>query len=158
MSHPSPVNRVSRVKVAGSHRVQDAYEQLGKTVKEAALLVGLYPNYARRIVRRSNAEGPAGLRDRRLSQTPPVRPPLLSAEQQQELAAALRKPAPGGRRWTGPAVAQWIAAKTGREQVAPQRGHDYLKRLRMSPPHPRPRHHAADPAAQAAFKQTWPRR
>lgn len=128
----------------------------GKTATEAARLVGLYPNYARRIIRRYNAEGPAGVRDRRLTQTPPIRPPLLTAEQQAELAAAITRPAPGGGVWTGPVVARWIAQKTGRDRVAAQRGHDYLNRLRMSPQLPRPRHHDADPAAQAAFKQTLP--
>jgi transposase len=126
----------------------------GKTVKAAAQLVGLYPNYARRVVQRYNLEGPDGVRDRRLTQRPPVRPPLLSPEQQQELAHALQGPVPGGGLWTGPEVARWIAEKTGRERVAPQRGHDYLKRLRMSPQRPRPRHHDADPAAQAAFEQS----
>ena len=126
----------------------------GKMVKAAAQLVGLYPNYARRVVQRYNREGPAGVRDRRLEQPPPVRPPLLSAEQQQELAEAVQGPAPGGGLWTGPAVARWIAEKTGREQVRPQRGHDYLRRLGMSPQRPRPRHTDADPAAQEAFKKT----
>jgi transposase len=130
----------------------------GKTVKAAAQLVGLYPNYARRVVQRYNQEGPPGVRDRRLTQTPPVRPPLLSLDQQQDLAQALQGPAPGGGLWTGPAVARWIAQKTGRERVAPQRGHDYLHRLRMSPQRPRPRQHDADPAAQAAFQQTSPPR
>jgi transposase len=125
----------------------------GKTVKAAAALVGLNVYYARRVVRRYNRQGPASLRDRRLEQTPPVRPPLLSAEQQQELAAAVQGPAPGGGLWTGPDVARWIAAKTGRAQVAPQRGHDYLRRVGMSPQRPRPRHTDADPAAQEAFKK-----
>jgi len=53
--------------------------------------------------------------------------------------------------WTGPDVARWVAEKTGREQVAPQRGHDYLRRVGMSPRRPRPRHQNADPAEQAAF-------
>lgn len=126
----------------------------GKTAKAAADLVGLYPNYARRVVQRYNQEGPAGVRDRRLEQRPPVREPLVTAEQLQELAETVQGPAPGGGLWTGPLVAQWIAAKTGRDHVAPQRGHDYLKRLRMSPQVPRPRHHAVDPAAQAAFQQS----
>jgi transposase len=128
----------------------------GKTAKAAADLVGLYPNYARRVVQRYNQEGPAGVRDRRLEQRPPAREPLVTAEQLQELADAVQGPAPGGGLWTGPLVAQWIAEKTGRDHVAPQRGHDYLKRLRMSPQVPRPRHHAADPAAQAAFQQSSP--
>ena len=126
----------------------------GKTAKAAAELVGLYPNYARRVVQRYNQEGPAGVRDRRLEQTPPVRDPLLTPEQLQELADAVQGPAPGGGLWTGPLVAQWIAEKTGRDHVAPQRGHDYLKRLRMSPQVPRPRHHDVDSAAQAAFQQS----
>jgi len=125
----------------------------GKTVQDAASLVGLYANYARRVVRRYNHEGPIGVRDRRLDQTPPVRPPLLSAEQQQELAEAVQGPAPGGGLWTGPDVARWIAATTGRDYVAPQRGHDYLKRVGMSPQRPRPRHTDADPAAQEDFKK-----
>jgi transposase len=126
----------------------------GKTVTDAAQLVGLYPPYARRVVHRYNLEGPDGVRDRRLAARPPRRPRLLSAEQLQELAEAVQGPAPGGGLWTGPAVARWIGEKTGRDQVAPQRGHDYLKRLRMSPQVPRPRHHDADPAAQAAFQQS----
>lgn len=124
-----------------------------KTVKDAASLVGLNVYYARRVVRRYNRQGPTSLRDRRLEQTPPVRPPLLSAEQQQELAHAVQGPAPGGGLWTGPDVARWIAAKTGRAQVRPQRGHDYLRRVGMSPQRPRPRHTDANPADQAAFKK-----
>jgi transposase len=130
----------------------------GKTVKAAAQLVGLDPPSARRVVHRSNQDGPTGVRDRRLDQTPPRRPALLTPEQQQALATALQGPAPGGGWWTGPAVAQWIAEQTGREAVAPQRGHDSVKRLRMSPQRPRPRHHDADPAAQTAFQQPCPSR
>jgi transposase len=126
----------------------------GKTVKDAAALVGLNEYYARRVVRRYNRDGPGGMRDRRLDATPPARPSLLTPEQQQELAAAVAGPAPGGGLWTGPAVARWIATKTGREQVAPQRGHDYLRRLGMSPQRPRPRHADAAPAVQEAFKKS----
>lgn len=125
----------------------------GKSAKDAAALVGLNANYARRVIDRYNRDGPESLRDRRLEAVPPTQTPLLSAAEQQELAAAVAGPAPGGGLWTGPDVARWIAEKTGRERVAPQRGHDYLKRLGMSPQRPRPRHAEADPAAQAAFKK-----
>lgn len=125
----------------------------GKSAKDAAALVGLNANYARRVIGRYNQDGPQSLRDHRLEAVPPTQTPLLSAEQQQELAATIAGPAPGGGLWTGPAVARWIAETTGREQVAPQRGHDYLKRLGMSPQRPRPSHKDADPAAQAAFKK-----
>lgn len=130
----------------------------GLTVKHAARLVGLNYDYARRVIHRYNQEGPAALRDRRRELRAPGTRPLLTPEQQQDLAAAIQGPAPGGGLWTGPLVARWIAEKTCREQVAPQRGHDYLKRLRMSPHQPRPRHHDADPAAQAAFQESSPTR
>ena len=125
----------------------------GKTTKDAATLVGLQEDYAGRVVRRYNREGPESLRDHRLELVAPQRPPLLTPAQQQELAAAIAGPAPGGGLWTGPAVARWIAVKTGRESVAPQRGHDYLQRLGMRPQRPHPRHTDADPAAQDAFKK-----
>lgn len=124
-----------------------------RTVKDAARLVGLNYDYARRVIHRYNAEGPTALRDRRPELRAPGTPPLLSPAQQQELAAAIQGPAPGGGLWTGPAVARWIAETTGRPHVAPQRGHDYLKRLGFSPQRPRPRHHDADPDDQAAFKK-----
>jgi len=126
----------------------------GKTAKDAAALVGLNANYARRVIGRYNREGSESLRDRRLEAVPPGCTPLLTAEQQQDLAAAIAGPAPGGGLWTGPAVARWIAATTGREYVAPQRGHDYLTRLGLSPQRPRPQHTDADPVAQDAFKKT----
>ena len=130
----------------------------GNTTKDAARLVGLQDDYAGRVVRRYNREGPTSLRDHRLELVAPKRPALLTPEHLQELADAVQGPAPGGGLWTGPLVARWIAEKTGREHVAPQRGHDYLKRLRMSPQVPRPRHHAADPAAHAAFQESFPTR
>src|SRR5947209_1170098 len=104
-----------------------------KTTKDAAALVGLQEDYAGRVVRRYNREGPRSLRDHRLDLIAPTRPSHLTPEQLQELADAMWGPAPGGSLWTGPLVARWVAERTGRAHVAPQRGHDYLKRLRMSP-------------------------
>jgi len=54
---------------------------------------------------------------------------LLTLAQQQELKEALQSPPPDGGAWSGPKVAEWIAQKTGRQHVWPQRGWDYLKRL-----------------------------
>src|SRR5215470_13147241 len=76
----------------------------GKTTKDAAALVGLQEDYAGRVIRRYNREGPASLRDHRLELIAPQRPPLLTTEQQQELAAAIHGPAPHGGLWTGPDV------------------------------------------------------
>jgi hypothetical protein len=55
--------------------------------------------------------------------------PILSAEAQAELCRALEDIAPDGKEWTGPKVAEWIAAKTGKT-VHRQRGWEYLRRLR----------------------------
>lgn len=52
-----------------------------------------------------------------------------------ELRAALAAPCPGGDRWCGRTVAQWLAERLGAR---------WLK--------PRPRHVHADPQAQAEFK------
>src|SRR5918911_725375 len=82
--------------------------------------------------------------------------PLLGAEDEAALRAALAEPPPDGGLWTGPKVAAWMAARLGRE-VWPQRGWDYLRRLGHSPQVPRPRHaKAASPEEQAAYKKSSP--
>lgn len=99
------------------------------TIKQAAQIVGLNYDYAKEIVKRYNCEGPASLANRaknRQSVTPRA---LLTPEQQQELQRVLQAPPPDGGSWSGPKVARWIAKKTGRKRVWPQRGWEYLKRL-----------------------------
>ena len=102
------------------------------------------------IVRRYNAAGPAGVGDRRRAN--PGADPLLTAAQRADLRRALTGPAPDGGLWTGRTVAAWMAARLGRP-VATQRGCEYLRRLGLPPQVPRPRHVAADPAAQAGVKR-----
>ncbi|HAJ64671.1 MAG TPA: transcriptional regulator [Cyanobacteria bacterium UBA8543] len=99
------------------------------TIKQAAQIVGLNYDYAKEIVRRYNREGPKSVRNRNKDRQSPPRKSLLTPEQQQELQKVLQGPAPDGGAWSGPKVADWIAQKTGRERVWPQRGWDYLKRL-----------------------------
>ena len=67
----------------------------------------------------------------------------------------LDQPPPDGGLWTGPKIAAWMAATLGRP-VHPQRGWEMLQRLGLRPKVPRPRHAKADPAAQAAFKKSFP--
>ncbi len=98
------------------------------TIKQAAHVVGLNYDYAKEIVRRYNREGPTAIKNRSQKRQPSSRS-LLTPEQQQELRKALKNPPPEGGNWSGPKVARWIAARIGR-QVYPQRGWDYLKRLR----------------------------
>lgn len=98
------------------------------TIKQAAQAVDLNYDYAKEIIRRYNQNGPIAVQPRSQKRQGSPRS-LLTMEQQQELKRALQAPAPDGGEWSGPKVAQWIAAKTGRSHVWPQRGWDYLKRL-----------------------------
>jgi transposase len=98
------------------------------TIKQAAQAVDLNYDYAKEIIRRYNQNGPDAMKNRAKQRSGSARS-LLSLEQQEELKQALQQPAPDGGEWSGPKVAQWIATKTGRSHVWPQRGWDYLKRL-----------------------------
>ena len=103
------------------------------------------------IVRRYNEEGPDGLDDRRRGNAGAK--PLLGAEDEAALRAALTAPPGDGGLWTGPKVAAWMATRLGRK-VWPQRGWDYLRKLGYSSQVPRPRHaKAASPEAQAEYKK-----
>lgn len=99
------------------------------TVKQAAELVGLNYDYAKTIIRRYNGEGPDSVRNRGKERQPPPVRSLLTLEQQQELRQALQERPPDGGTWSGPKVARWIAEKTGRDWIWPQRGWEYLQRF-----------------------------
>ena len=107
----------------------------GWTIKQSADVVGLNYDYAKEIIRRYNSEGPSSIKNRSRERQPPVAKSLLTSMQQQELKQALQGPAPDGGDWSGPKVAEWIAQKTGRHHVWPQRGWDYLKRLGVNLKH-----------------------
>jgi transposase len=99
------------------------------SIKQAAEIVGLSYDYAKDIIRRYNREGPESLRNRSKDRPAPPTRSLLTPDQQTELRLLLQQPAPDGGEWTGPKVARWIARKTGRSRVWPQRGWEYLRRL-----------------------------
>jgi transposase len=113
----------------------------GKTTKEIALVTGYCPTWIRTLAHRYDDAGPQGLGDRRHANAGGTF--LLSHEQQAQLQQALDEPPTYGGLWTGPKVAQWILAHTGRK-VPPQRGWEYLKRLNYSKRVLRPRHAKAD--------------
>ena len=126
----------------------------GKTTQEIAAVTGYSVPWIRALIHRYNDAGPAALGD--LRRANPGGRFLLSAVQQADLQQTLdTSPPPDGGLWSGPKVAAWILAHTGR-QVSPQRGWEYLKRLEFSQCVLRPRHAKADPAAQEAFKKTSP--
>jgi Transposase and inactivated derivatives len=120
---------------------------------DAAACVGVSYSYARKVVHAYNSDGLSAIANRRRGRIVPSRA-LLDETGQQELEQALQSPPRDGGLWSGPKVAHWIAQKTGRAHVHPQRGWDYLRRLGYSRQRPRPCHAKADPAAQEAFKKT----
>jgi transposase len=122
---------------------------------DAAALAGVGLQTVRDWVRRFNADGPDALRNRK----PPGRPPLLGEAQRHELAEVLeRGPIPavdGVVRWRLIDLAQWLyetyGIATSKQTLSRTlRGMGYRK---LSA---RPRHHAQDPEAVAAFKKISP--
>jgi len=91
-----------------------------------AAATGCRPRTIRQIAQRFREAGPEALVDGRQHSAGAT--PLLTPEQQDELRQALQQPPPTGGVWTGPKVAQWIAARIGKT-VYRQRGWEYLRRL-----------------------------
>jgi transposase len=98
----------------------------GAPLAEIEAATGYRPRTIREIAQRYRECGSAGLADRRQRSLGAT--PILSEEQQRDLRQALQKRAPDGGVWTGPKVARWIAARTGK-RVHRQRGWEYLRRL-----------------------------
>jgi len=122
------------------------------TPAEVAAQVGLTPAWVRTVLRRWNAQGPAGLADRRVASNGGR--PKLSAEQQAALFEALQvRPADGGL-WTGPKVATYVRGRWG-VTVCPQTGWGWLRGLGFSPQVPRPTN---PKAATEEEQRAWKRR
>jgi transposase len=125
----------------------------GRTATELSAVTGYRAAWIGQIAKRYNAEGPAGMVNRRHIWTRRT-PSLLSTTQLEELRQALSGPAPEGERWSSRTVAAWMSARLGRP-IAPQRGWDYLQRLDARLRQPRPRHITASAEEQAAFKKRF---
>jgi hypothetical protein len=97
-----------------------------RPLAEIVAATGYRPRTIREIAQRYGKAGAAALADRRAQSQ--GAPPVLSPSLQHDLQHALQSPPPDGGVWTGPKVAQWIAAKTGK-RVHRQRGWEYLRRL-----------------------------
>lgn len=128
----------------------------GKTTSEVMEVTGYSRGWIQQLARRYNVGGPEALGDRRHYNPGARERALLTAEQREELAEALRKPPKDGGMWNSRKVGEWIEEKTGKAvSQKKQRGWDYLKRLEYSPKVPMPHHAKADKREQEAFKKDF---
>ena len=127
----------------------------GKPTREVAEATGYSAEWIREVAKRYNEAGADGLGDGRRKNPGGAARALLTPEQRQELGKALQNPPEDGGLWNSRKVADWIAAKTGRE-VGVQRGWEHLRGLGYTPQVPRPVHALADPAEQDEFRGNSP--
>jgi putative transposase len=124
----------------------------GLSRADAARLAGMERQALRDAVVRYNAEGLAGLYDRRK----PGRPPRLSEAEQAALAARIfRGPDPerdGVSAWTRADLCRWLEDRF-EKSFHPSGLSRVLRRLELSRQKTRPVHPHADPAAQERFRK-----
>jgi transposase len=121
----------------------------------AAAIGGVQRQTVRDWVAAFNAHGPAGLVDGKA----PGQRPLLDGEQRaalQRVVEAGPNPAVDGIvRWRLIDLAQWVFAEFG-IAISKQTLSRMLRQMGYRKLSARPRHHAQDPAAPAAFKKALP--
>jgi transposase len=128
----------------------------GKTTRQVMEVTGYSRGWIQQLARRYNAYGPEALGDRRHQNPGAKERALLSAEQREELAEALKGSPPDGGMWNSRKVGEWIEDKTGKKVASKkQRGWEYLRKLGNSPKVPRPHHARADKHEQEAFKKSF---
>ncbi len=135
--------RVEREVVRRSHLQVIWLLLSGEAATAVARVTGFSVRWIEKLVARWNAEGPAGLGDRRRGKGAA---PVLAAAGLAALAAALDAgPADGGLS-SGRKVAAWMSVYPGRP-VDPKLGLDYLHRLGFSRQWPRCQHRRENASA-----------
>ena len=129
--------RGERDPVRRSHLQVIALLLSGETIASVSRLSGFSERWVQLLVGRWNADGVAGLGDRRRRNAGAE--PLLDEAGLAALSAALGDAPADGGLWSGRQVAAWMSSYLGRE-VSAKRGLDYLHRLGFSLQRPRPRH------------------
>jgi transposase len=130
----------------------------GHPAYEVAQMTGYSAYWIGQVARRFNDEGAQGLvNHRRRSHRPARRPDprtlLPTAQDLEELRAALLGPAPQEDVWNSRTVAAWLSARAGR-RVSTHAAVHYLRLLDFTPPAPR-HTKAASPEERAAWKNSW---
>lgn len=127
----------------------------GGSRTEAARIGAVGPQTVRDWVLAFNANGPAGLIDRKA----PGNPPKLDAAQRRALARVIEDgPDPdrhGVVRWRLKDLTAWVYASFGVSLDESTLGRT-VKQMGFRKLTARPRHHEQDPAALTAFKKTSP--
>ena len=121
------------------------------TAVQVAAVTGYSASWIGQIAQCYNIQGPAGMHNRRHTnshRTPPIVPPAL----QEELRQAVAEAAVRHEHWTGGDAAAWISQRLG-HPVSYHVSWRYLVRAKQSLQVPRPRHSLADAEQQDAFKK-----
>lgn len=104
---------------------------------------------ARGLIDRYHRLGLAGLRDGRHDNA--GAPTVLSADEQQRVAARLQADFEQGIVWDGKELQAWIKQDFGKD-VYLSRTYEFMRSAGLSPQKPRPHHAKGDTALQEAFK------
>ena len=104
---------------------------------------------ARLMIDRYHTLGLPGLKDGRDHNR--GRPRVLTADEQQGLAARLHVDFAQGKVWSGLQVQAWLLAEYGKE-VHLARSYEFMRSAGFSPQKPRPRHVNGDEQAKENFK------
>jgi transposase len=148
--------REAKDSVLRSHYQIVWHISLGKTTRQVMEVTGYSRGWIQQLPRRYNAYGLDALGDRRHHNPSAKERALLSAEQQEALKEALKKPPPDGGMWNSPKVGEWIEQRTGKVlSQKKQRGWEYMSKLGNSPKVPRPRHKKVNNHEQEAFKKSF---
>src|SRR4051795_4910755 len=113
-AHLSPAEPGQRYRAARSP-VERSHLQIvwllsrGRSEREVAQVTGYGRRWVGEVARRYDEGGPDGLGDRRRGNAGAR--PLLGAEDEAALRAALSTPPADGGLWTGPKVAAWMAGR-----------------------------------------------
>jgi transposase len=87
---------------------------LGKSTTQVMEVTGYSRGWIQQLARRYNSDGVRALGDRRHGNPGAKDRALLSADQQEELRAALKKPPPDGGMWNSRKVGEWIERRSSR--------------------------------------------